>query len=341
MALAKNWYDRCFKAHKSCERPSAPPPLPTRVIEIDPSDDNIRLQVTNGKTGHYAALSHCWGGKNPLTTTTATLQERKTIIEFGESSKTFKDAVSVTKQLGIGYLWVDSLCIIQDSKYDWAIEAAKMSEIYNNATVTISANVAADSSQGLFADTKDRKRLNKTFELACKGADGQPSCIYVRRRHGDPFSIEKRVHSTVKPEQSRLVTRGWVLQEELLSPRILHFNKEEMSWTCSTYSRCECRIRPAQPPPHPFRALPGVGAPSSPYNHELDLEWPFIVMEFTRRNLTCTTDRIVVMSGLAGWMYVQTDRRHLFLRPVGKRPRISIALVQRLSGTGLPSPESP
>jgi hypothetical protein len=182
-----------------------------------------------------------------------------------------------------------------------------MIDIYNNATVTISADAAMNSSEGLFPNPQERQSLNGAREINCKGRDGQPSQIYVRHRHEDPFNIENPIHSSIATKKSKLITRGWVLQEELLSPRMLHFNKEEMSWICSTYSRCECRIRPAQPLPHLFRASPGMLPPSPEVTHRLHLEWPIIVMEFTRRCLTKPSDRITALSGLAAWVDKRTS----------------------------------
>ncbi len=245
------------------------------------------------------ALSHCWGGKTPLQTTKSTFEENQAALHFDGSSKTFNDAVSVTKQLGLRYLWIDSLCIVQDSKEDWESEAAKMCEVYNNATVTIAADSAKDTSEGLFPATKERSRSNQVHEISVVGSEGQPNTICVRERFGDPFYIRNNVHSNTKPKESKLISRGWVLQEELLSPRILHFNNEELTWTCSTYSRCECRIRPGQPFPSTFRRSFATVPKSPEFKDRLFVEWCAIVVAFTRRKLTRQSDRLPAMSGIA------------------------------------------
>jgi hypothetical protein len=277
------------------------------VVDVGLSDtEEAHLYITGGEGADYVALSHCWGSGTPLVTTTVTLEDRQTVIQFNELSKTFKDAVNVTRRLGIRYLWIDSLCIIQDSKEDWAREASRMSDVYNNATVTISVDAAASPSDGLFPTATERRSLNRTEKLSCKGTDGQANYIYVRFRQGDPFHVNSTVHSGELPGKTKLSTRGWVLQEELLSPRMLHFRREEMSWICPTYSRCECRIRPAQPIPHMFRESPTAFAPSAESTHRLHLEWPFVVANFTRRHLTYASDRLAAMSGLAGWIEQRT-----------------------------------
>jgi len=90
--------------------------LPTQVLEI--GDDKVYLRETTGMIGTYAALSHCWGTSQPLTTTRATLQERCAGITWGSLPRVFQDAISLTRDLGIEYIWIDSLCIIQGDEMD-------------------------------------------------------------------------------------------------------------------------------------------------------------------------------------------------------------------------------
>jgi hypothetical protein len=309
IALAKRWLGGCLSSHSTCKRLGTPM-LPTRVIEVGSCDEEMKLYVNESeKMAEYAALSHCWGGSHPIVLTKSTLKEKQERLVFDDSSKTFKEAVDVTRRLGIPYLWIDSLCIIQDKDdlSDWEKEALKMGDIYNSATVTISAASAINTAGGLFPKVEDRQSRNKTLELACTGPSGSQEFVYVRARHNDPFNIQETVHSSLEPEQPRLRSRGWVLQEDHLSPRMLHFRKEELAWTCSTYSRCECRIRPSLPIPHPFRAAPGTREKSPELTYTLDIQWPPLVMEYSRRGLTKASDRVVALSGLANYMENQTS----------------------------------
>jgi hypothetical protein len=134
--------------------------------------------------------------------------------------------------------------------------------------------------------------------------------IYIRKQAGDMFKTDSMVHAAVEPEQFRLVTRGWVLQEELLSPRMLHFRKEELSWICSTYLCCECRLRPALPLPHTFRGARRTEPAKLEDVMDLFLAWPYLIMEFTRRNLTRPSDRLPALSGLTSWMEQRTGDRY-------------------------------
>ena len=379
--MAKKWLSGCIASHAHCRR-SGVPQLPTRVIEVGTTHGETKLRITRrGERGEYVALSHCWGGSNPATTTSATLGERQAQLSFGPSSKTFRDAVDFARRLGIPYLWIDSLCIIQDSKDDWAKEAARMSHVYNSATVTLSAAAGTDSSSGLFPDRDERSTKNLFVEVPCRGPASKMAVAYARFRHGNALNTEKSVHSSKPVEASKLQTRGWVLQEDLLSPRMLHFTKEELSWTCSTFTRCECKIRPTLPAPNPYRAGLGQkekrlgdlgmtttpGAASTPatasgkesricsalscfrprkqsarkiekqpsdaedgarplpslamYPWEigeskdlcalLNRQWPFLVMDFTRRHLTVEGDRMPSLAGLASWTEQQTDDQYM------------------------------
>jgi hypothetical protein len=241
--------------------------------------------------------------------TKANLDKIQQSMVFDDSSKTFREAVEVTRRLGIPYLWIDSLCILQDKDdlSDWENEAPKMSDIYNSATVTISAASSVSTSGGLFPKIEDRRNRNEKIVLQITGPNGCSESIHVRSRHRDLFSIKDVVHSSMQPEQPHLRSRGWVLQEDQLAPRMLQFRKEELAWICSTYSRCECRLRPSLPIPHPFRAAPGTIAKTPELTRALDLQWPSIVMEYSRRDLTRISDRIAALSGLANYMEHQTS----------------------------------
>lgn len=97
-------------------------------------------------------LSHCWGRTQFITTTRDTLKQRIAGIALTDLSKTFKDAVSLTRKLGIRYLWIDSLCIIQKDKEDWEREAGKMGAVYSQSFLNIAATSSAEGSGGLFKE---------------------------------------------------------------------------------------------------------------------------------------------------------------------------------------------
>jgi hypothetical protein len=98
----------------------------------------------------YVTLSHCWGTVETLKLMKSNVQALSSTIPLHSLCKTFQDAVLVTSLLGYKYLWIDSMCIIQDNEDDWRKESALMSEVYSNAVVNLAATDAKDGSVGLF-----------------------------------------------------------------------------------------------------------------------------------------------------------------------------------------------
>jgi hypothetical protein len=223
-----------------------------------------------------------------MRTTQSTLEDRKQAVPFEALPNTFRDAVIVTRQLGLTYLWIDSLCIIQDSASDWAIESAKMSSTYTKAYVTIAADGAADSSTGFL--TKDRSR--EAMQIDWASMKGEVSPIYVRHFG---YNYESYVVHRRDPEQrSKLSTRAWVFQERLLSPRTLYYGISEFGWECKTEVRCECSIE--------ARNNEEVMKWDSPRAHDSNLTqtiWYELVASYTKRLLSFDTDRLPAISGLA------------------------------------------
>ncbi|KAL8396112.1 hypothetical protein RB595_003534 [Gaeumannomyces hyphopodioides] len=160
-------------------------------------------------------------------------------IAESQLSRTFRDAVAATRRLGVRYIWIDSICIIQDSALDWQVESAKMAAIYGNAWLTLVAVHSRDGNGGLFARTPD-------FEVCGRSPAGEAYRAYFRRRIDHHLEMQAGVggeaaaagHPTAAFHP--LLTRAWVFQERLLSPRVLFFGPSELSWQCASVSECEC-----------------------------------------------------------------------------------------------------
>jgi len=152
LETASHWLKNCLSNHEECTRLSKPI-NPTRVLEITPSRTRSkvpRIQLIEPKDSFkpYAALSHCRGKFQPLRTTSANYAAHRRNIPFMDLPKSFQDAVIATVHLGMNRLWIDSLCIIQNSQDDWERECSKMADVYANALVGIAASDARDSSEG-------------------------------------------------------------------------------------------------------------------------------------------------------------------------------------------------
>jgi hypothetical protein len=172
--------------------------------------------------GRYACLSHCWGSNPLLRTTTANFEEHKAGISFNLLPKTFRDAIIVARKLDIQYIWIDSLCIIQDSKDDWERESANMAAIYQNCCITIAASNSRSSMDGCFVVAPEYVSRSVTVSDA------------------DEIEHVIRVRQILKHGGWPLLKRGWFFQERLLSPRVLHFGHAELVWECLDRRICEC-----------------------------------------------------------------------------------------------------
>lgn len=300
--LVRQWLEDCDSKHTICPK-IEPRPLPTRIIDVGGHDGDIRLRLGKDEVAaKYIALSHCWGGHTPVQTTKATLNPHFKTIPLNASSQTFLDAAQVCRDLGIHYLWIDSLCIVQDDEDDWTAEARQMAKVYQNASLTISAEAARNAKEGLFKNHRSvaQRQVNIDW-ITSAGAKVQ---VHVRERattraQGDPKTVGNFAHAITVPSSSKLASRAWVLQERLLSRRILHFFAEELAWSCCSVSRCECRLDADITDTSVFKRINDESSSRPRLVEELHREWSNLVVEFTHRNLTKPKDRLPAIAGLA------------------------------------------
>jgi hypothetical protein len=126
LSKAKQWLQKCDTEH-DCVCTSDDSEMPTRVLAIEEAGLTVRVVDEKSHRGRYSALSHCWGSSHRITLTKATMASLTKGILIEDLPKTFRDACQVAKNFGIQYVWIDSLCIVQDDRNDWAREASKMS----------------------------------------------------------------------------------------------------------------------------------------------------------------------------------------------------------------------
>lgn len=161
--------------HQLCREVEAPK-LPTRIIDFGDSQGVVRLKETHGQHGRYAALSHCWGQDVTLKTLSASYPRYIESLPFNRLPKTVKDAIAFCRKLGLTRIWIDSLCIIQDSRQDWLNESRQMQNIYQNAYLTLAATASPDSEKGCFQSQQHQ-------HLRIGHVEGNPSkAMYLRRR---------------------------------------------------------------------------------------------------------------------------------------------------------------
>jgi hypothetical protein len=277
--------------------------LPTRCIEV--GQGLIRLRNTAGERGSYVTLTHRWRDSTQHSSTTvANLQQRMESIELAILPQTFQDAIFVTRRLGIPYLWIDSFCIIQEGDHgrDWKLEALKMSQYYQYSILTIAPSTSLPSG---FLSPRAKSPEGRLVRLPYRDRDGKHSgSFYLQQRQG---SLHSEYLASV--ERGELVSRGWVLQEWLLSRRIIHYTATQMFFECQTID-----------PRNEFNeGIEAGGFVSQRFNlHSLGIEslglkrlfsqknsstqelWRRIVQAYSVRPLTNPKeDRIVALSGLA------------------------------------------
>ena len=155
MSMADRWLSTCCTKH-TCGAKKATY-TPTRLVEILPGQT---LRLVRAEGAAYVALSHRWGFQQLPTTTTKNVSKRKQGFLRNSLTPTVKDAISVVQSLGFSYLWIDALCILQDSDEDWLHEASEMSKVFNNAVLTLAAADGDEHSQGMFRHRPENKFLS-------------------------------------------------------------------------------------------------------------------------------------------------------------------------------------
>lgn len=328
------WIRACDDQHQ-CYPQDEPPPLPTRILEVE-KNGGIKLIATDSSSrGRYVALSYCWGGNGNATTTSKNLHERMAGIQESSLPNLIRGVVHFTRLIGVRYLWIDALCIIQDDRVDWRRESARMADLYAGAYFTIAADAAASTAHKLTGPRNielreemssahgewvypivAREKVHKVNKLAEIAVNGHDHRFFGRERYSHWDTITGM--SDFQHRNSPLNRRGWAMQEKLLSRRILHFGSFEMTWECKNSANCECGgISHDDPranydtPIHAFEraeaalkmqmTLPREQSTTSLYvcNPDFVAAWVRLAAMFTNRQLTQQTDKLPAMSALA------------------------------------------
>ena len=188
--LVKTWVDQCITLHELCG-PSlnSTSHIPGRLLDLSPGNKSggyfaVVEGVSREEDCRYACLSHCWGGEQPLKLTKDTAGELANGLPVEDLPPTFRDAVTVCGWLDIRYLWIDSLCILQDSKDDWSTQSFQMRSIFKNAYLTIAATYGSTCQCGLFNGRNPVTSVIPFGQVTLLGLGGRRSnTIRDSRRH--------------------------------------------------------------------------------------------------------------------------------------------------------------
>ncbi|KUJ13816.1 HET-domain-containing protein [Mollisia scopiformis] len=307
---AERWLHDCTTDHDEC-RVSVQTNLPSRLLSLR-SDRSTALHLITVSDlpcpPTYATLSHCWGNYLPLRLLTSNITNFMSGEALSDLPPTYSDAIEACHKLGIGYLWIDSLCIIQDSVTDWEQESARMGQIYLGGICNLAATAAFDARDGMFYPRD--AQLFKPIKARINNPSEEVCYIFIRDIWSDMV------------EKAPLNSRAWVCQERLFSPRTLHFCKSQLAFECRELSACEslpteyCELpRLADGPQSKKRWMQKI------VHHTSDTEpndiqnllqtWMEFVELYSRCSITFQSDILVTFSGLAATFNAQLNTDYL------------------------------
>ncbi|KAF2455758.1 heterokaryon incompatibility protein-domain-containing protein [Lineolata rhizophorae] len=362
--LVTEWMKNCQANHKYCNptTTTSPPLLPTRVLDLSNVEEtgHLRLHHAAGTRGAYIALSHSWGGHQPLKTLKSNLASRLRGFPLADLPRTFRDAAAVTRRLGIRFLWIDSLCIVQDDAADWRREAATMGRLYRDSALTIAATRAANSTTGFLGE--------RSFDDVGAVRIVPPPADPGERRGPDgdeAFYLALRRRFAADVDGAPLNARAWVLQERVLAPRTLHFTAAQTYWECWAGHQGEDLqarfLGVGKREAFPTLLAPGGGGDgygSGDYGAAVEEKgeddggeigrpgtprgWWYLLGTYTACGLTYQTDKLIAIGGLVESMAARTGMRFYdgIWEDAVHRGLLWAARadgVERISGTEAPS----
>ncbi|KAL2066064.1 hypothetical protein VTL71DRAFT_2135 [Oculimacula yallundae] len=307
LSQIQEWLGKCCRDHSTCEKSwkltSKDRSVPTRLIEITKPAGTWRVRVIHGtevsENTSYATLSHCWGKSSFIHLTMSNQDLYRDNVPMESLPQTFRDAVELTYALGLHHLWIDSLCIIQDSHSDWLYESSKMGSVYAQGHINIAATYSLNGDGGLFNQSRGLSTSPCIFPIA----DGESMT--------EAILYEEKVWQR-EVEETPLGRRAWVVQERVLAPRIVHFSSSQVFWEC-------CQERQAELLPldsvgengelKKVTPYPGTSEAEDPdriwvsdtlfFNMQVHANWACLVEKYSTCSLTVQSDKLVAISGLA------------------------------------------
>jgi Heterokaryon incompatibility protein (HET) len=323
--IINHWINNCQKNHAGCVS-GLQGFMPTRVIDVGSANSQPRLVLSSDldfnldtTDRRYLALSHCWGRTMPptATTTSCTLAERLREIPMAGLSRTFADFINISRRMRVKYVWIDSLCIIQDSKQDWEIEAAQMASVYSNSYCTISASSSANGTGGCHSDPDSEPYgpVTLPFNELDENGNHIAKSIRVYSLFGEPIANIL--------QRDPISSRGWTFQERELSNRVLHYSRDSIRWECRSL---KASLQFPWQDTNAFNDVlrtfdAGQLSPRGSGQHfndrsqkekERDMEaWFQAVQNYTGRALTVQSDKLPAFSGIARAVQLRTGDRYL------------------------------
>jgi len=281
---------------------SQPASGPKRLLQIymDASTYSVQLVKNDGvDSKRYTALSHCWGGSTGHETTHENLYTRmKYGLNICDLPRSFQDAITITHNLDIHYIWIDSICINQEDMKEWESECLKMGSVYGNASLVIAASLAANSHYGIYGQ---RQLHQIRLEWLQQKIDGQ-----VREVIDHTVWYKDEPSWQVYNDSGLpLFMRAWAFQERLLARRIVHFTPREIVWECRSASYCECgtmnRLSLEEHQHWKSKSFKARYAQVTEWGSDVDRHelWGAIIDQFQSKGITKSSDRLPALMTIA------------------------------------------
>jgi hypothetical protein len=295
--------NECLENHTLCSNNKSHV-RPLRLLDIRDRDNAKICSLDATRLDQYVALSYCWGEDQLFKTTLSSLSSRKEGISISALPKTIRDAIEITRELNIGFLWVDSLCIVQDCEDEKAKEVGNMSHYYGNSLLTISAARARICSEGFLTPGGAGERLeqyhNGHFQFKL-GVDKSAREIITLVQEEPPL-------------KEPIDTRGWTLQEGLLATRLVSFGESSIWWSCSTSTYRLSSNPTLREEVKELRKVPALISSDSLHSPEFSgrrirlqflrywqslMLWSKIIQDYSARTLKLSADKLPAISGIA------------------------------------------
>jgi hypothetical protein len=301
--IIRTWIHECLNRHPECiaiERARVENRfLPTRLVHIEPRQESFRIKICSSahltSSVRYATLSHVWGTSRHLILTSEIKEELHRGICVTRLPGTFMHAVELTESLSLQYLWIDSLCIVQDSPSDWERECKIMGDIYSSAFINIAASAATDSDGGLFG-SRDPLEITPCVVRIRFAERGCQDELYV-------FWAEDQEKTPIADAPLNMC--AWVLQERLLAPRTVHFTRPKIFWECKSLLASEIDPYRLVEYHQDLSLMQRWNAPLPKHlpfaqqSAECLAKWNNAVSLYSSANLTYQSDKLIAISGVA------------------------------------------
>lgn len=313
--LLNEWLQEC-NHHETCQ-PKLDTGCPKRLIQV--SGSLVRLVDAGSQfKENYTTLSHRWGTKDVadkmFKATRCNMKDLQESIHWENLPQTFQDAITITRNVSCNYIWIDSLCIIQDDDGDWKEQASQMSSIYANSYLNIAATASHDGSGGLmfprFSLNEDRTSSGTTPVHSVELSHGL--AVRPDLEHVHCIFFEEEYRRLKKGALSPLLTRAWVFQEQLLPGRTVHFTYSEIVWECRHHTVCECGGlndwgRHHTNPKKSFNdSITGKAEP-----HTMFKSWQNFVRAYTALEVTKNEDWPFAIAGIASRLQHKVKSHYL------------------------------